>query len=120
MNQDLARESKFQWLARFGFVMRGVLYIVIAMLVIGTGRTEDLTGAMEYLDRGAGRWLLMLMVAGMFGYGLWRVSDAAFGSCTSAIRYCLSCTGMKPFGTTWNSTHVSASRPAKTPIVMPR
>ena len=80
MNEDLARQSKFQWLARFGFVMRGVLYIVIAMLVIGTGRTEDLTGAMEYLDRGAGRWLLMLMVAGMFGYGLWRVSDAAFGT----------------------------------------
>ena len=79
MNQDLARESKFQWLARFGFVMRGLLYIVIALLVIGTGRTEDLTGAMEYLDRGAGRWLLMLMVAGMFGYGVWRVSDAAFG-----------------------------------------
>ena len=79
MNQDLARESNFQWLARFGFVMRGILYIVIALLVIGTGRTEDLTGAMEYLDRGAGRWLLMLMVAGMFGYGLWRASDAAFG-----------------------------------------
>ena len=79
MNQDLARESKFQWLARFGFVMRGILYIVIALLVIGAGRTEDLTGAMEYLDRGAGRWLLMLMVAGMLGYGLWRLSDAAFG-----------------------------------------
>ena len=40
MNQDLARESKFQWLARFGFVMRGLLYIVIALLVIGTGRTS--------------------------------------------------------------------------------
>ena len=47
-------EGKFQLLARFGFVMRGLLYIVIALLVIGTGRTEDLTGAMEYLDHGAG------------------------------------------------------------------
>jgi len=46
---DLARESKFQWLARFGFVTRGLLYIVIALLVIGTGRTEDLTGAMAAL-----------------------------------------------------------------------
>jgi hypothetical protein len=77
--EDLAQQSKFQWLARLGFLMRGFLYIVIALLVIGTGRTEDLTGAMEYLDRGAGRWLLILMVAGMTGYGLWRVSDAAFG-----------------------------------------
>src|SRR3954471_344853 len=76
---DLARESKFQWLARFGFVVRGLLYIVIALLVIGTGRTEDLTGAMEYLDHGFGRWLTMLLVIGMAGYGLWRACDAVFG-----------------------------------------
>lgn len=66
-------------MARLGFLVRGFLYIVIALLVIGTGRTEDLTGAMEYLADGWGRGLLILMVAGMFGYGLWRVSDAAFG-----------------------------------------
>lgn len=79
MPEDLARESKFQWLARFGFVTRGLLYVVIALLVIGTGRTEDLTGAMEYLDHGFGRGLIIFLVAGMTGYGLWRVSDAAFG-----------------------------------------
>ena len=79
MAGELADEGKFQWLARFGFVVRGLLYIVIAVLVIGTGRTEDLTGAMEYLGRGFGRGLLIVMVAGMSGYGLWRVSDAAFG-----------------------------------------
>ena len=75
MPDDLARESKFQWWARFGFVTRGLLYIVIAWLVIVTGRTEDLTGAMEYVGRG----LTIFIVAGMAGYGLWRVSDAAFG-----------------------------------------
>ena len=79
MAGDLAYESKFQWMARFGFVVRGLLYIVIALLVIGTGRTEDLTGAMEYLGRGFGHSLLILMIAGMTGYGLWRLSDAAFG-----------------------------------------
>src|SRR6478672_10500661 len=79
MPDDLQSESKFQWLARFGFVTRGLLYIVIAMLVIATGRTEDLTGAMEYLGHGWGKGLLLLMVAGMAGYGLWRVSGAAFG-----------------------------------------
>jgi len=76
---DLAAESKFQWMARLGFLVRGLLYIVIALLVIGTGRTEDLTGAMEYLAHGWGRGLLLVMVGGMAGYGLWRVSDAAFG-----------------------------------------
>ena len=55
MTDDIANESKFQWMARFGFVVRGLLYIVIALLVIQTGRTEDLTGAMEYLQRGYGR-----------------------------------------------------------------
>lgn len=79
MAGDLAHESKFQWLARFGFVMRGLLYMVIALLVLGTGRTEDLTGAMEYLDHGFGRGLMIFVIAGMTGYGLWRVSDAAFG-----------------------------------------
>lgn len=79
MSDDLARESKFQWLARFGFVVRGLLYMVIAWLVIATGRTEDLTGVMEYLGRGVGRGIMIFLVAGMTGYGLWRVSDAAFG-----------------------------------------
>ena len=79
MPEDLARESKFQWLARFGFVTRGLLYIVIAWLVIASGRTEDLTGAMEYVGHGLGRGLMAFLVAGMTGYGLWRVSDAAFG-----------------------------------------
>ena len=79
MSDDIASESKFQWMARLGFVVRGLLYIVIALLVIGTGRTEDLTGAMEYLGHGWGRGLLILMIAGMAGYGVWRLSDAAFG-----------------------------------------
>ena len=76
---DLARESKFLTLTRIGFVARGLLYIVIGLLVIGTGRTEDLTGALEYLGRGAGRLLLIVMAAGMATYGLWRLADAAFG-----------------------------------------
>ena len=75
----LASESKFQSLTRIGFVARGLLYIVVALLVLQTGRTEDLTGALEYLGRGDGRWLLMGMAAGMAAYGLWRLADAAFG-----------------------------------------
>ena len=75
---ELARESKFLTLCRIGFFGRGVLYILIAWLALQTGRTEDLTGALEYLGRGNGRWLLMVIAAGLFGYGLWRLADAAF------------------------------------------
>lgn len=79
MPRELAAESKFQWWARLGFVVRGLLYIVIAVLVIATGRTEDLTGAMQYLSGGFGGALMIVLVAGMAGYALWRLADAAFG-----------------------------------------
>lgn len=75
----LAFESRFQLLTRLGFVARGLLYIVIALLVIGTGRTEDLTGALEFLGQDVGRILLFVMAAGLATYGLWRLADAMFG-----------------------------------------
>jgi hypothetical protein len=79
MPADLAGESKFQRWTRVGFVARGLLYIVIGVLVLGTGRTEDLTGALEYLGHGIGRLLLAVLALGMGTYGLWRFADAAFG-----------------------------------------
>ena len=79
MRAEPSTEGKFQWLARLGFAVRGLLYIVTGLLVIGAGRTEDLTGTVDYLARGVGRWLLIILSAGMTGYGLWRLADAAFG-----------------------------------------
>jgi hypothetical protein len=76
---SLGGESRFQSLTRVGFVARGLLYVVIGALVIGTGRTEDLGGALEYFGRGIGRLLLIAMALGMATYGLWRLADAAFG-----------------------------------------
>ena len=77
--QELAAESRFLTLCRIGFFSRGVLYILIAWLALQAGRTEDLTGALEYLGHGTGRLLLMVIAAGLAAYGLWRLSDAAFG-----------------------------------------
>lgn len=77
---ELAAEGKFQWLTRVGFAARGLLYILIAVLAIGTGRTEDLTGAIEYVGHGLGKVLLMAIAAGLATYSLWRLSDAAFGT----------------------------------------
>jgi len=73
-------KRQFVAFARFGFVARGLLYIVIAFLVIGTGRTEDIQGAMQFLGHGTGWMLLLVLAAGMAGYGAWRLSDAAFGT----------------------------------------
>lgn len=77
---EVASESKFQWMTRLGFAARGLLYILIALLAIGTGRTEDLTGAIEYVGHGPGKLLLIGVAVGLATYGLWRLSDAAIGT----------------------------------------
>ena len=79
MAEGVVHEGNFQRLTRLGFAARGFLYILIAALVILTGRTEDLTGALKYLGHGLGKALLIVLAVGMAGYGLWRLSDAAFG-----------------------------------------
>jgi hypothetical protein len=77
--RELAQESRFLSLCRIGFLGRGILYILIAALVLRSGRTEDLTGVFEYLNRGIGRFLLTAIAAGMIAYGLWRLADAVWG-----------------------------------------
>lgn len=79
MAEDVVHESNFQRLTRLGFAARGFLYILIAALVILTGETEDLTGALDYVGHGIGKALLSVIALGMAAYGLWRLSDAAFG-----------------------------------------
>lgn len=77
--RELSHESNFLSLCRIGFFGRGLLYMLIGLLVLGTGRTEDLAGALAYLNNGGGRLLLLGIGAGMLAYGLWRLADAAFG-----------------------------------------
>ncbi|HEX8389259.1 MAG TPA: DUF1206 domain-containing protein [Sphingomonas sp.] len=74
MNAD----ARLTMLTRVGFAARGLLYIVIAMLVLRAGRAEDPSGALRYLAEGGGRVLLVVMAAGLFAYSLWRLADAAF------------------------------------------
>ena len=70
--------SRLTTLTRVGFAARGLLYIVIALLVVRAGRAESPSGALEYLGEGGGRVLLVVMAAGLFAYSLWRLADAAF------------------------------------------
>lgn len=70
--------ARLTTLTRIGFATRGVLYLVIAFLVIRLGRAEDPSGALQYVGQGGGRVLLSVMAIGLVAYGLWRLSDAAF------------------------------------------
>jgi hypothetical protein len=69
--------SRLTALTRIGFATRGLLYIVIAMLIVRTGRAEDQSGAIEYLARGGGQILLAIIAVGLTAYGIWRLADAA-------------------------------------------
>jgi Domain of Unknown Function (DUF1206) len=70
--------AQLTMLTRLGFAARGLLYLVIAYLVISTGRTEDPAGALDYLQQGGGKPVLYVVTIGLLAYGLWRLSDAAF------------------------------------------
>ncbi|WP_375420120.1 DUF1206 domain-containing protein [uncultured Sphingomonas sp.] len=74
----MTASTRLTLLTRIGFATRGLLYIVIALLVIRTGRSEDTSGALRYLGQGGGQILLGIMAAGLIAYGLWRLADAAF------------------------------------------
>lgn len=73
----MTASTRLTTLTRIGFATRGVLYGVIAYLVIRTGRAEDPRGALEYLGEGSGKLLLGVMAAGLLAYGIWRLADAA-------------------------------------------
>ncbi len=64
-------------LTRLGFAARGLLYIVIAMLLFRSGRSEDPSGALAELGRSGGDPMLLAMAAGFAAYGFWRLADAA-------------------------------------------
>jgi len=69
-------DSRLTALTRIGFATRGLLYLVIAFLILRTGRAEDPSGAIEYLGRGGGQLLLGAMATGLTAYGIWRLADA--------------------------------------------
>ena len=71
---------KLEALARIGFAARGVMYILIGVLALRSGRTEDGAGAMATLSGGSGSILLAIMALGFLGYGMWRLSEAAVDS----------------------------------------
>lgn len=102
--QRAAYSPTVEALARLGYGVRGVLYILIGILalklVIGSrGQSPSPQGALTTLaQQPAGKTLLWIMVIGLFGYALWslikalfnplhRKASARFGYFVSAVAY---------------------------------
>lgn len=65
-----------EMLTRVGFAARGIMYVVIGYLALRSGRSEDPSGALDYLAEGNGKALLAVMAFGLLAYGVWRLSEA--------------------------------------------
>ena len=82
------RAGNSEWLdraARAGYVARGVLYLTVAFLAASialgrAGQPADKQGAVQTLaDSPLGTFLLVLLVGGLTGLGLWQAAEALWG-----------------------------------------
>ena len=75
-----------KWLARAGFVARGIMYIVIGWIAIqiafrNSRQQADKNGALHTLSSTPiGAAALWLLVIGFFGMALWQLSEAVYGA----------------------------------------
>jgi Domain of Unknown Function (DUF1206) len=84
---EAKRRARGPWterLGRFGFAAKGVLYGIVALIAIqvalGSGELEDKKGALQAVaEQPYGEILLGILVAGLAGYALWRLVEAAVG-----------------------------------------
>lgn len=82
---DAAGSPTLGRLARFGFVARGLVYLIIAVLAIKlaigeSGTTTDQQEALRTIaGQPFGKVLLLLVAVGLAGYSLWMLVRAAIG-----------------------------------------
>ena len=83
--EEVVESRGFEWLARSGFVARGLIYVLIgilaAKLAFGAGgRTANQQGALKTIAaQPFGKVLLILVAIGLAGYALWRLLRALLG-----------------------------------------
>jgi hypothetical protein len=87
-NRKARRAGNSEWLdrvARVGFAARGVLYLTVAFLAASIalgrgGQTADKQGAVKALaETSLGKVLLVVLVVGFAGLGLWQLTEALWG-----------------------------------------
>src|SRR5436190_7673382 len=83
--ERVGRSSGLEWLARTGFVARGLIYSITGVLAfelaLGTGgKNADQQGALTALaEQPFGTVLLAVVTIGLAGYALWRLIHALLG-----------------------------------------
>ena len=83
--EEVARSAPYEWLARAGFVARGLIYGIIGILAIKLaigvgGKTTNQQGALRTIaHQPFGKILMILVAIGLGGYALWRLIHAAIG-----------------------------------------
>lgn len=84
--QRAANSPAMDAAARWGFVARGVIYLLIGVLALqiafgGGGKQADRGGALaEIAEQPMGSVLLWVLGIGLVGMALWRLSEALFGA----------------------------------------
>ena len=82
---ELAGAKPLGWLARAGFVARGLVYLIIGVLALKLalgdgGKATNQQGALQTIaSRPFGEVLLILVAIGLAGYALWRLIRAGVG-----------------------------------------
>lgn len=83
--QRAANSDAMKGVARAGLAARAAVYLLVGILAIAlafgqhSGETDQ-RGALQVLTQHTGGTLLVWLIAiGLFGYALWRFSEAAFG-----------------------------------------
>ncbi len=83
--ERVARDDKFEWLARAGLAARGVVYAVVGVLAVKLalgdgGKATDQQGALKTIaQQPFGKALLIIVAIGLGGYAVWRLIRAALG-----------------------------------------
>lgn len=81
---ELAQNGVFERLARVGFVVNGILHLIVGYLAIrvacGDGGTADQTGALATLaTKPGGPLALWIATAALLSMGLWRLVESVLG-----------------------------------------
>jgi len=83
--EDAARSTWLERMARWGLIVRGVLYLIVAVLALQVatgdrGERADRQGALQtVVHQPLGRVLLLALAAGFAGYALWRFVEMVVG-----------------------------------------
>jgi hypothetical protein len=83
--RHVAANPGFKLLQRLGYVVRGVLYVVMGVLALRIalgkpdGRATDLNGSLLFLiGNPFGKWVLLVAIAGLAAYSAWGLIRAVF------------------------------------------